>query len=104
MPQQELEKNIQTYDTLKLSVLLAFERTNFTPVNIDSIVKDVLNKYPIEYEKIIEAIKRGSLGDYGRTFKMSTQEICIWIGQYLKDELKKDEYVSCLTEEERTKW
>lgn len=36
-------------------------------------------------DHILKAIRNGSLGRYGKTFKLSTQEICIWIREYADD-------------------
>jgi hypothetical protein len=35
-------------------------------------------------KEINEAIRLGSLGKYGRTYKLNTQEVCMWIHEYLK--------------------
>jgi hypothetical protein len=37
---------------------------------------------------IIEAIRQGSLGKYGLTYKLNTQAVCYWINQYLKEKYK----------------
>jgi hypothetical protein len=39
--------------------------------------------------QIREALRIGSLGGYGRTYKLSTQEVCIWIRSYLNDKKPK---------------
>ena len=80
------ESNIQIYEkTLKISIALAFERTNTEPFNVDNMIKDVLSEFKDKDLNIItDAIKRGSLGYYGRTYRMSTQEVCLWIREYLK--------------------
>tara|TARA_R110002124_G_scaffold283449_2_gene459470 strand:- start:1188 stop:1334 length:147 start_codon:yes stop_codon:yes gene_type:complete len=33
---------------------------------------------------MLTAIKKGALGEFGRTYRMSTQEVCIWINEHLK--------------------
>jgi hypothetical protein len=35
-------------------------------------------------ERIIKAIRNGSLGYYGITYKLTTQQICFWIRESLK--------------------
>lgn len=61
------------------------ERTGSTDLIINSTLQDVIKEFPLMTEdRIIEAIKKGSLGAYGKTYKLTTQEICIWIREYLK--------------------
>ena len=46
-------------------------------------IYDVLEEFPrVKETDLILAIRKGSLGMYGRTFKLSTQEVCYWIRQY----------------------
>lgn len=83
--QQQLENNILTskIQITTASVALAFERTNLPMFNTDKLVLDVLKEFentPIK--DITKAIKKGSLGHYGRTYRMSTQEVCLWIREY----------------------
>jgi len=69
---------------------VAFERTNTPPFNLDKLVSDVLTEFPkVTNNEITAALRSGSLGKYGRTFKLSTQEICYWIREYLKSKNKK---------------
>jgi len=75
---------------LKNSLAVAFERTNTPPFNLDKLVSDVLSEFPrVSNEDITLALRSGSLGKYGRTFKLSTQEICFWIREYQKSKTKK---------------
>lgn len=39
----------------------------------------------INSEDLIQALKNGASGMYGKTFKMCDQEICMWITKYLKE-------------------
>ena len=91
--QTKSEERIQTYkreELLKQSIALAFERTNLPAFNIDNLVNDVNIKFiNLPNEIILTAIKKGALGDFGRTYRMSTQEICIWINEHLKS-INKD--------------
>ena len=78
--QTKSEIAIQT-SNLSKSIALAFERTNSAPKKIEGIVTDILNCFKdTSMEVMQEAIKRGSLGEYGKTYgDISTQEICYWI-------------------------
>lgn len=85
-PSQELTTRISN---VQASVLIAFERTLTEPYNIDNMVKDIVSEFPrINPEEIVKAIRNGSLGKYGKTYKLSTQEVCIWIREYLKEKNK----------------
>ena len=39
-------------------------------------------------EDIQKAIRSGSLGKYGRTYKFTIQEVCFWVREYLKEKNK----------------
>lgn len=82
----ELKKSYhqeQKENKLKISIAFAFERTRSDPFKIDAMVKDILEEFPkLTSDKITEAIRNGSLGKYGRTFRLSTQEVCYWIRKY----------------------
>lgn len=69
---------------------LAFERTGTEPFNIESMVKDVQSEFPkLKEESFKQAIRNGGLGKYGKTYKLTTQEVCIWIREYLKETTKQ---------------
>lgn len=36
-------------------------------------------------QNVVEALKKGGLGHYGKTYKLSTQEICIWLREFRKE-------------------
>lgn len=82
------ELTTQTFknlETLKTSITLAFERTNQPISDVNNMVRDVYSEFSTkDINQITKAIKNGSLGLYGRTYRMSTQEVCIWIREYLK--------------------
>ena len=83
--QQSLEKTT-LINSLKQSIALAFERTGTPPVNIDNMSKDIATEFEgIKDDVVSMAIRNGSLGHYGRTYRLSTQEICIWIREYKKE-------------------
>lgn len=70
---------------LENSLLFAFERTKTEPFDVTGLVQDVLSEFPkLGGDDFIRALRNGSLGMYGRTFKLSTQEICFWIREYIK--------------------
>lgn len=85
------KSEIQTREfNLKNSLAVAFERTNTQPFNIDKMCLDILIEFPkITNENITAALRSGSLGKYGRTFKLTTQEVCYWIREYQKNINKK---------------
>jgi len=65
---------------------LAFERLNIEPFDVTNIIKDVLNEFKdVSENDITQAIKKGSLGYYGKTYRFSTQEVMLWIMEYLKN-------------------
>jgi len=79
----------QTYKTtISTAVVKAFARTGkeCNKESIELITNDVIDEYNnLPIEAIIEALKKGGRGKYGRTFLLSVQEICIWIDSYLKE-------------------
>jgi len=90
MELQNTDTQEDKINNLKLSIAFAFERTRSDPFKIDGMIKDILTEFPrLQSEKITEAIRNGSLGKYGRTFRLSTQEVCYWIREYIKP-IKQD--------------
>jgi hypothetical protein len=76
---------------LQTSLLVAFERTATEPYDMQNMVKDVLTEFPnTKNDDITLAIRNGSLGKYGKTYKFSTQEVCIWIREFLKQKNTKN--------------
>ena len=86
-------KNIEV---IKQSMALAFERTNLPVFDIDNLSNDILKEFENkDINLITSAIRNGSLGVYGRTYRMSTQEVCIWVREYLKtNKVSKDNFIS----------
>ncbi len=71
------------------SLVIAFDRTNTPLIDLSNMANDVVNEFRrIEITEIQKAIRNGALGKYGRTYRMSTQEVCIWIREYLKEKNK----------------
>ncbi len=58
--------------------------------NIDETVLIVLDEFSfLSLNKIREAIRLGSLAQYGRTYKLNTQEVCFWIRKYIESNKNK---------------
>jgi len=73
-------------------VVKAFARTGkeCSKESIDLITSDIIDEYGnLPIETIIEALKKGGRGKYGRTYLLSVQEVCIWIDSYLKETEKE---------------
>lgn len=85
LPSLELKKNeINKQQSLQKALFYAFERTKSEPFDITLLVKDILEEFPrVKEADLILAIRNGGLGMYGRTFRLSTQEVCYWIRQYI---------------------
>lgn len=80
----------QERDTkLKIQLALAMQKTDCEIKNIDWLINDIVsefgNKKTID---ILEAIKQGSIGKFGISFKLTTQVVGYWINQYLKEKYK----------------
>ena len=85
-PSQEIQVPITK---LQSSILIAFERTLTEPYNIENMVTDIISEFPrVNPDEVVKAIRNGGLGKYGKTYKLSTQEVCIWIREYLKEKNK----------------
>lgn len=84
--QTQLEKTQQRDFKIQASILIAMQRTGTTELNIQEAIKDVTDEFRLmKDERLIQAIRNGSLGKYGKTYKLTTQVICIWIREYLKE-------------------
>lgn len=58
-------------------------------------IKELVSQgFPDLDEKyIIQALKHGSLGHYGKTYKLCAQDVCIWICEYMKTNPEPDKDV-----------
>jgi len=75
---------------LKPSLAVAMERLDMEFKNIDNTIDDIFSEFSsFSLFEIKEAIRKGSLGKYGRTFKLNTQEICYWIRENRKEKTNK---------------
>jgi hypothetical protein len=76
---------------IKNSLILALERTNTIPFDLTNMILDIESEFTrISITDIQKAIRNGSLGKYGATYKFSTQVVCMWIRQYLKEKNAKN--------------
>jgi len=58
--------------------------------NIDLTITDIISEFGyVSLKQIRESLRKGSLGHYGKTYKLSTQEVCVWIREYLKSNKTK---------------
>lgn len=72
-------------------MVLVFERTGFEPIDITSMMRDVFDEFPnISIEDTRTALRKGGLGHYGISYKISTQVICFWIREYLRNKKSKN--------------
>lgn len=95
--QQNLENNSEDYkmNVIKTSLTLAFSRTGteFDKHLANSIYFDAVEAFPdITLDEFTQALKNGGLGMYGKTYKLTSQEVCIWIRNYLNDTRFKAAY------------
>lgn len=82
LSQPKLEVTTQQFNLMKY-IAVAFERTNTEVVNIEKMSFDIISEFPeLSDEDFKKSIRNGGLGKYGKTYKLSTQEICIWIREY----------------------
>lgn len=61
------------------------ERLRMDFQSIDETIIDLLDEFKhVRLKDIREALRNGSLGKYGKTYRLSTQEVCVWIREHLK--------------------
>lgn len=86
--QQQPESCTQEFkSTLQLSIATAFERTGTVPYNVDTMINDITTEFKHkDLNTLLKAIRNGALGMYGKTYKLTTQEVCIWIREYIREE------------------
>jgi hypothetical protein len=66
------------------------QRTEMELKNIDETIEDIYSEFKnISLKEIKSAIRNGSLAKYGRSYRLSTQEVCYWIREYLKENKNK---------------
>lgn len=65
---------------------VAEERCDLQIKNILKTTTDILNEFPkLNENQFRKALRNGGLGKYGRSYKLSTQEVCFWIREYVKE-------------------
>lgn len=94
--QTNLNKSLQQLnqmefeDDIKKSLAITMDRLGMDFKNIDNTTSDLYLEFKsMPLKEIREALRLGSLGKYGRTYKLSTQEVCFWIREYQKNINKK---------------
>ncbi len=56
-----------------------------------AVSKLIIDTFPsVEPKKLLEGIKNGYTGMYGRTYKMTVQEICLWIRCHIEGKKPRD--------------
>ncbi len=81
---------------IKKELVIALDRTGITDIEeniLDRISIAILQNFkdvPLDFLK--EAINEGGLGKYGRSYRFSVQEICLWI--YSKLKITKNEVIN----------
>ncbi len=84
---QELA-NTSSRKLIKANVILAITRTNgnIREYDLDVIANTFEQAFPkVPHVHIAGALENGSLGVYGKTYRLSMQEMCIWVREYLKE-------------------
>lgn len=104
--QDKSKNSIQESDNKKLliaSLLMAYKRTGFEPRSEDElnvIMQDVETEFKgkMKLSDVISSVKKGALGYYGHTYKMTSQTVCTWIREGYKstDEYKKEQRLKLL--------
>jgi translation elongation factor EF-1beta len=75
---------------LKPSLAIAMQRTEMELKNIEETIEDIATEFRhLTISEIKLALRNGSLAKYGRTYKLSTQEVCFWIREYVKEKNNK---------------
>lgn len=71
-----------------MSIIVACQRTSsdIDMNDLDLMVSNVASEFKtLTHDHIIKAIRNGSLGKYGKTYKLCTQEVCIWVRTYAEE-------------------
>lgn len=79
------EKMVSVSKSISASIL----RVGLEPVEPNLILTDIEREFKsVDVKSIQEAIRLGSTGKYGRTYRLTSQEVCFWIREYLKEKNK----------------
>jgi hypothetical protein len=86
---RELEPSIATNE-IKQSLVLTMERLDMDFKHLNSATCDIIANFgfmPLNH--IENALKHGSFGEYGMTFRLNTQTVCFWLKEYNKSKKSK---------------
>jgi len=74
----------------KAYLLVAAQRTGTELNSFDEIIIDVYSEFPkLKDSELKQALRNGGLGMYGKTYKLTAQDVCIWIRKYLEEKRPK---------------
>lgn len=66
------------------------QRVNHDFPEIDRTIEDVISEFSfMPIKDVRQALRNGSLGRYGLSYRLSTQEVCVWILKYLDSQKSK---------------
>lgn len=89
---EKQEKDKLKIITIQTSLGFVMKRLDNTNLDVLSATEAIFETFPrMPLENIKLAIKNGSTGKYGRTYKLTTQEICYWIREFIKEDVKSRE-------------
>jgi hypothetical protein len=94
LPQEQDSERL--INNIKIAITVVYDRleAEISTDKLNKITADVYSEFKIlDSDLIVTALRNGSLGKYGKTYKLNVQEICIWI----REHLKSDEVHSTLT-------
>jgi hypothetical protein len=94
MEQNKALRTLQDSEALQKEVAKAavyLAESNITGTEVKQYAEQLLETFPkMKIQKINEAINFGYTGGFGRTFKLTLQEICVWIRCYESGKMPKD--------------
>lgn len=72
-------------DEVKKSLAKVMQRVDMDFNDISKTTTDICLEFNfLSLDTIREALRKGSLGNFGITFKLSTQTVCFWIREHHK--------------------
>lgn len=76
---------------VEIAKCFVFMNKDVEPTQIVAMAKEIQLAFPkVAPERIMEAIKKGYTGEYGRSYGLNLQEICLWIRCYTDNKKPKD--------------
>lgn len=100
---QGLQDSDKLVNNIKIAVTVAYDRLEVELCidKLNKISNDIHSEFiNIGDSLILQALRNGGLGKYGRTYKLNTQELCIWIREFLKS----DEGYSQLSNQQKAQY